>query len=133
MSFSIGMLYSLGEGKVRKDIDKAIDSYLMAAENGHEDAIKMLKNMLMRNEPAIRARIQEIVNRCGSRFGEKYQVSAKKLNARSGPSINEEQVVRLKQGETILELYRQGRWSQVIVLGEDKVDQAVWVSNRYLQ
>ena len=36
--FSMAMLYSLGEGQVRKDMDRAVDLYLLAAEEGHEDA-----------------------------------------------------------------------------------------------
>ena len=131
-SFSIGMLYSLGEGKIRKDLDKAIDFYLIAAENGQEDAIKLLKNMLMRNVPAIRSRMQAIVERCGSQFGEKRQVSAERLNARVGPSINEKAVVRLQKGATVLELFKKGRWSQVVVMDDENIDRTVWVSNRYL-
>lgn len=132
-SFSIGMLYSLGEGRIRKDTDRAIDFYLEAAVQGHEDALRLLKNMLMRNEPAVRDRMHDIVEQCGTRFGDTRRVTANKLNARSGPSVNEAIIVRLTKGAKLLELFRQGRWSQVIVLADDSIDQAVWVSNRYLE
>ena len=36
-NFSIAMLYSLGEGQVKKDKDKALDYYLLAAQAGHAD------------------------------------------------------------------------------------------------
>jgi len=41
-SFSIGMLYSLGDGEVRKNSKKAIDYYLLAVKEGHEDAVIIL-------------------------------------------------------------------------------------------
>ena len=87
-SFSIGMLYSLGDGEVPKDMDKAIDAYLVAAQDGHEDAVLILKSMIKRNERAMRARLHDIMKRNASLFGEYRQVKANKLNARSGPSTS---------------------------------------------
>jgi len=132
-SFSIGMLYSLGEGKVQKDLDRAIDFYLVAAEDGHEDAIKLLQYMMMRNDQEIRGRLHTIIKQHGSMFGTPLKVKAKKLNAREGPSVNEKVVTRLVHGQAVLELSKKGKWSQVVVLGEEQIDQTVWVYNRFLE
>ena len=132
-SFSIGMLYSLGEGKVKKDLDKAIDYYMLAVEDGHEDAITLIQSMMMRNDPSIRGRMHPIVDQYASLFGAKRQVKAKKLNARSGPTTEDKIVARLEKEQTVLEIFKQGKWSQVIVLDNEEIDQAVWVYNPLLE
>ena len=68
-SFSIAMLYSLGEGRVERDMDKAIDYYMMAVEDGHEDANMIIRSMLARDDESIRQRKQEIVRTYGYLLG----------------------------------------------------------------
>jgi TPR repeat protein len=132
-SLSIGMLYSLGEGDVARDLDKAIDYYLLAAADGQEDAITILQSMMLQNDAEIRSRIHPIIAQYGSLFGEKYQVKANKLNARSEPSTESKVIVRLLQGQAVLELRRQGKWSQVVVLDDAAIDRTVWVYNPLLE
>lgn len=132
-SFSIGMLYGLGEGKIAKDENRAIDYYLIAALDGHEDAIKLLQYMMMRNDEDIRARLHAIINQHSSLFGTTMTVAAKKLNAREGPSVKESIVTHLLQDQKLVELQKQDKWSQVIVLGDEQTDQAVWVYSHYLK
>ena len=132
-SFSIGMLYSLGEGKVPKDLDKAVDYYLAAAEDGHEDAVTMLQYMLMRNDKEIRSRLHYIAETDGHLFGKTRSVKAKKLNARNGPSVDDLVVTQLLQGQRVLEIYVDGKWSQVIMLDDKTIDRTVWVYNPLLE
>ena len=132
-SFSIGMLYSLGEGEVARDLKRALDYYLIAVEDGHDDAITIVQSMMMRNDASIRGRLSFIANKYGPRFGLKYQVKAKKLNARGGASVNSSVLATLLKGQAVLEIYRQGTWSQVIVVGDESIDQTVWVYNPMLE
>ena len=132
-SFSIGMLYSMGEGKVPRDSRKAIDYYLLAIQSGHEDAVAMLKSMMLRNDKEIRDRMHSIVKQYTASFGVKRLVKAKKLNARKGPSVSDKIVTQLLQGQTVLEINKQGRWSQVVILDDEKIDQTVWVYNPMLE
>lgn len=132
-NFSIGMLYSMGEGKVAKDSNKAIDYYLLALEGGHEDAITILKSMMLRNDPVMRGRLHSIVKQHASLFGVKQQVKVKKLNARKGPTVKDKIVTELLKGQTVLVLHKQGKWSQVVILQEKKIDQTVWVHNSMLK
>ena len=132
-SFSIGMLYSLGEGEVSKDTDEAIDYYLIAADAGHEDAIAILKSMMLRNDRFVRNRLHSIIHNRESLFGTERLIKAKKLNARKGPSTETKVIARLLKGETVLEVNRQGQWSQVVILGDDDVDRTVWVYNPLLE
>lgn len=132
-SFSIAMLYSMGEGDIHKDQDKAIDYYLIALEEGHEDALTVLQSMILRNDRAIRRRMHAIVSQYASLFGTKLQVKADKLNARQGASLEHAIVASLQKGQTVLEMYRQGRWSQVVVLDDENIDQTVWVYNPLLE
>ena len=131
-SFSIGMLYSLGEVKVSKDTDKTIDYYLTAAADGHGDAVTMLQYMLMRNDETIRGRLHDIADEYGKLFGDTPAVKARKLNARSGPSVEKKVLVQLLHGQRVLEVYRDGKWSQVITLDDRSVDYTVWVYNPLL-
>lgn len=132
-SFSIGMLYSLGDGEISKDPDKAIDYYLIAAIDGHEDAIAILKSMMLRNDQSILDRLYSIINDHESLFGIQRQVKASKLNARKGPSTESEVMARLLKGETVLELNKQELWSQVVVLRDKEINQTVWVYNPLLE
>ena len=132
-SFSIGMLYSLGEGEVAKDSDKAIDYYLIAADDGHEDAIAILKNMLQRDDRYIRARLYSILRDREIMFGVERTVKARKLNARNGPSTESKIVSQLLQGEKVLEVNKQGLWSQVVILANEDIKHTVWVYNPLLE
>ena len=132
-SFSIGMLYSLGEGEVSKDTNEAIDYYLIAADEKHEDAIAILKSMMLRNDKFVRERLHSIVSNRETLFGIERQIKARKLNARKGPSTETKVVARLLKGEIVLEINRQELWSQVVVLGNEDIDQTVWVYNPLLE
>lgn len=132
-SFSIGMLYSLGEGEVAKDLDKALDYYLIAVEDDHEDAISLIQSMMMRNDASIHSRLHLIANQHASLFGLKRQVRAKKLNARNGPTTEDKIVARLEKDQAVLEIFKQGKWSQVVVLDNEEIDQTVWVYNPLLE
>ena len=137
-SFSIGMLYSLGEGKIRKDLNKAIDYYLLAARGGQDDAITILQSMMLRNDKAIQGRMQDILKQHASLFGIKRKVEANKLNARKGPSVEDKIVTGLLKGQVVLEMFKQGKWSQVALLDEGEGDKKVldrtfWVYNPLLE
>ena len=132
-SFSIGMLYSLGEGDISRDTNKAIDYYVLALEQGHEDAITVLQTMMLKNEREIRSRMHTIVSQHADSFGIKRQVKADRLNARNGASVEDGIVTQLQKGQTVLEIYRQGKWSQVVVLDDDNIDRTVWVYNPLLE
>jgi TPR repeat protein len=132
-SLSIGMLYSLGEGDVAKDLNKAIDYYLLAASDGQEDAITILQSMMQRNDREMRGRMHSIIAQHGSLFGEKYLVKANKLNARIEPSTESKVLARLVKGQAVLELQRQSSWSQVVVLDDETIDRTVWVYNPLLE
>jgi hypothetical protein len=137
-SFSIGMLYSLGDGKVAKDSKQAIDYYLLAAKAGHEDAISILKSMMMRNDKEIHGRMHSIIYEYGLLFGQVRLVKARQLNARKGPSVESKIVAQLTNGQKVLEMDKQGKWSQVAILYNDGIDESlrdrtVWVYNPLLE
>ena len=132
-SFSIGMLYSTGDGVIPKDANLAIDYYLRAAEDGHEDAISMLFSMMLHNDPAITPRMHEIISQHKALFGRERQVRAKQLNARSGPSSKADIVTRLYRGDRVLQMKTLGRWAQVYLLQQPAVRQTLWVYEPYLE
>ena len=137
-SFSIGMLYSLGDGDVPKDSTKAIDYYLLAVKAGHEDAVIILQSMMMRNDKEISGRMHSIIYDYSLLFGQVRKVKAGKLNARNGPSVESKIVAQLVKGQNVLEMDKQGKWSQVAILYNDGFDasirdRTVWVYNPLLE
>jgi len=137
-NFSIGMLYSLGEGEVRKDSSKAIDYYLLAAQVGQEDAITILQSMMMRNDKEIKGRMHSIIYKHGLLFGKIREVKARKLNVRKKPTVESKIVTQLTKGKRVLEMYKQGKWSQVAILYNEGIeegirDRSVWVYNPLLE
>jgi SH3-like domain-containing protein len=129
-SFSIAMLYSLGEGRVEKDMDKAIEYYLMAVEDGHEDANMIIRSMLARDDATIRQRKQEIVRTYGYLLGPLFDVRVERANLRRQPSLESQVVTVLDQGEAMVELNAKGKWMQVGVL---KSGEVAWIYKSLLQ
>ncbi len=129
-TFSMAMLYNLGEGQVKKDMDRAIDLYLTAAEDGHEDARLIIKSMLQRNDRAIRDRKQQIINTYGSILGTLKQVRIKRVNIRSGPGLDQSIVASAEQGEQILTLSEKGKWTQVVLKDNGNI---AWVYTSLLE
>jgi TPR repeat protein len=112
-TFSMAMLYSLGEGQVKKDMGRAVDLYLIAADAGHEDAQLIIKSMLQRNDRAIRDRKQDIVNNHGSLLGSWKQVRVKRANVRNKPNLEAPIVTSAEQGHVVLVLTEKAKWTQV--------------------
>ncbi len=129
-SFSIAMLYSLGEGQVDRDMDKAIEFYLMAVEDGHEDANMIVRSMLARDDKSIRQRKQEIVRTYGYLLGPLFDVKVERANLRRKPSLESKIVTVLNQGEVMVELSAKGKWMQVGVL---KSGEVAWIYKSLLQ
>jgi len=132
-SFSIGMLYSLGEGEVPKDMDKAIDYYLVAAVDGQEDAVSILKSMMLRGDKGISGRTLHILSNHAALFGVERRVKANKLNVRSEASTQSKIVGRLLKGDAVLELEAHGDWSRVAVLDVPEMKTLLWVYNPLLE
>lgn len=129
-SFSIAMLYSLGEGKVKKDMGKAIEYYLMAVEDGHEDANMIVRSMLARDDESIRERKQEIIRTYGYLLGPLFDVKVERANLRSKPSLESKVVTVLNQGEAMVELSDKGKWMQVGLL---KSGEVAWIYKSLLE
>lgn len=129
-SFSIAMLYSLGEGQVERDMDKAIEYYLMAIEDGHEDANMIVRSMLARDDKSIRQRKQEIVRTYGYLLGPLFDVKVERANLRRKPSLESKIVTVLNQREVMVELSAKGKWMQVGVL---KSGEVAWIYKSLLQ
>jgi len=132
-SFSIAMLYNLGEGQISKNLVKAVDYYLLAAADHHDEAIIILRSMLRRDDQAIQTRKRELINHYGSLFGPRLQVKASTLNFRTEPTLDSTMMIRLERGHPVIELHRQGKWSQVGIINSPSEQQTIaWVYNRYL-
>lgn len=129
-SFSIAMLYSLGEGQVETDMDKAVEYYLMAVEDGHEDANMIIRSMLARNDKAIRARKQEIIRTYGYLLGPLFDIKVDRANVRGQPSLDGKIVTVLEKGATVVELTAKGKWMQVGLLESGDV---AWIYKSLLQ
>jgi hypothetical protein len=128
-NFSIAMLYSLGEGRVKKDMDKAIDYYLLAAEAGHEDARLILRSMLTRDDKSIRERKRAIVTNYGNLLGDLYRVNVERANLRASANLEGKLVDRLLQGDIVIELGTEGKWRHVAVktAREPTEGQIAWI------
>lgn len=129
-TFSLAMAYSQGEGQLAADMEKAIDYYLMAVEDGHEDANMIIRSMLSRNDKAIRARKQEIIRTYGYLLGPLFDVKVDRANIRQQPSLDAGIVTVLERGATVVELTARGKWMQVGLLESGDV---AWVYKSLLQ
>jgi hypothetical protein len=129
-SFSIAMLYSLGEGKVKKDMDKAIEYYLMAVEDGHEDANMIIRSMLARDDKSIRDRKREIIRTYGYLIGPLFDVKVDRANVRKQPSLEGGIITVVEKGTTLVELSAKERWMQVGLLDSGEI---AWIYRTLVQ
>ena len=129
-TFSIAMLYSLGEGQVKRDMNKAVSYYLMAVEDGHEDANMIVRSMLARNDEAIRGRKQEIIRTYGYLLGPLFDVKVDRANVRSQPALDGKIITVLESGATVVELSAKGKWMQVGLLQSGDI---AWIYKSLLQ
>lgn len=128
--FSIAMLYTLGEGQVKKDMDRAIDYYLMALQADHEDAGMIIRSMLSRDDSSIQKRKADIVRNYGTLIGPVYEVRVERANLRSGPSLEDRVVTVLVQGAALVEISEKENWLQVGVLESGEI---AWIYKSLLQ
>ena len=129
-SFAIAMLYNHGEGEVERDPQKALEYFLQAARSGNDDAVLIIRSMLIRDDKTIHARRRELIQQHASLFGPLMQVRVKRANVRAQPSLDAAIVARLEQGAEVVELDRKGKWSQVGVLDDGRV---AWIYSSLLQ
>lgn len=129
-TFSMAMLYSLGDGEVKKDMDRAIDLYLLAAEEDHEDARLIIKSMIQRNDQAMRERKLQIINTYGDMLGRLKQVREKRVNVRSGPGIDHAVIASAEQSRVVLALAEKGNWTQVALKDNGTI---AWIYSSLLE
>jgi hypothetical protein len=128
--FSIAMLYTHGEGQVKKDMDKAIDYYLLALQAGHEDAGMIIRSMLARDDSAIQKRKADIIRNYGHSLGPVFDIRVERANLRSGPSLEGKIVTVLVQGATLVKISEKEQWMQVGVLETGEI---AWIYKSLLQ
>lgn len=129
-SFSIAMLYSLGEGQVKKDMDKAIEYYLLAVEDGHEDANMIIRSMLARDDKSIHAHKRDIIRTYGYLLGPLFDVKVDRANVRKQPALDSKIVTVLEAGASMVELSAKGKWMQVGLLESGEIG---WIYKPLLQ
>lgn len=129
-SFAIAMLYNHGEGEVERDPQKALEYFLRAAKAGNDDAVLIVRSMLIRDDKAIRDQRRQLIQQNASLFGPLMQVRVKRANVRAQPSLDAAIVTRLEQGAEVVELNRKGKWSQVGVLDDGRI---AWIYSTLLQ
>lgn len=119
-SFSLAMLYSLGEGRIKKDPQRALEYYLLAMADGHDDAIVIVRSMLLRNDEVIIGLAPEIILNNMQLLGEKSRIRVKKANVRKGAATDFDVVTVLKQEDVIYKIHEKNKWSQIMIPGNDE-------------
>ncbi len=133
-SFSIAMLYNQGEGPISKNLTKAVDYYLLATADKHNEANVILRSMLMRNDKAIQGRKQQLINQHGKLFGPQLQIRTHRVNVRQAPSLKGRIITRLAKNHRVIQLHKQGNWSQVGIIDSPSDKQTIgWIYSRLLK
>ena len=119
-TFALGMLHSLGEGEVQRDMGLAVDYYHRAALLGHEDAPLLLRTLIAEGDSDARALMLTLL--AEGRLGEiapATQVSSARANVRKGPGTSYRILTTLGQGHKLFSLKHQGRWLLVAIEGKE--------------
>lgn len=129
-AFSLAMLYSMGDGQVKKDPGRALDYYLIAIDDGHEDATLIVKSMLLRDDKSIHQRAPEIIKKYSALLGGKRQIRSNRANIRSGGGKEHKIIKVLDQGDVVIEMVKHKQWSQIIIPGDDEI---LWIFSSLLE
>ncbi len=124
-TFALGMLYSLGEGQVHRDMTQAIRYYRLAALGGHEDARLLLRTLMIEENEDARQLMQTLLAEGREEeISSLATVTSKKANVRRGPGTQHKVLTTLQQGHKLLPLKRKGRW---LLLGIEGKPYTGWI------
>ena len=119
-TFALGMLYGLGEGPVKRDMQRAAGYYHQAARSGHEDARLLLRTLMAEGDDTARSLMQELLDE--ERVAEiiaPAAITRPKANIRRGPGTQHKVLTTLTEGHLLMPLKREGRWLLVGIKGKD--------------
>ncbi|MDQ7075583.1 MAG: SH3 domain-containing protein [Gammaproteobacteria bacterium] len=125
--FSMGMLFEFGDSG-EQDYDVAVAYYARAARRGNEDAQAILRARLGQRDYPSRGRLKELLEEEGELFaGQVY--TRRTANIRRRPAVHHKRIAKLRAGEVLVELSRQGKWVKVGIIGTQKIG---WVYRKLL-
>lgn len=130
-TFALGMLYSLGEGAQKRDMQKAVNYYREAARHGHADAQLLLLSFAANGEKHARQLLIDQMTK-GDLLGitDFTQITAKRANIRKGPGTGNKILFTAKEGLKVAAIKRQGNWLLVALEGKDFLG---WIHDSLLQ
>ena len=116
--FALAMLYAHGSGKIKKDMEQAVSLYIQAARGGHGDASLILRNMIERNDKAVRAVAHRLLTEDWKLLGGALEIQSKRVNVRRSPSLKATIITVLERGHRLVELSRRNKWVHVGITGQ---------------
>lgn len=109
--FALALAYTHGDG-IKKDYQQALDWYLRAAKNGHEDAQEIIKQKIANREKGFLPRLKVLLKEPW--IGESIIVSGAKVNLRSSPGVDSVIVRYVTNGHSLIAIDHQGDWYRVV-------------------
>jgi TPR repeat protein len=114
--FALATLFTHGGRGVPKDINKAIPLYVGTLASGDDEARLILQNLLLANDKTSRLLATHLKMSDWQQLGEIRVVKSRRANIRRDASLNSAVLHVLDRGASLLEVSRQGRWVQVVVI-----------------
>lgn len=114
--FALAMLYSQGTRQIKKSLEDAIPLYLEAAHTGHEDARLILRSMFVPDDKLGRKHAPLLTSNDWALLGSPLQIKSRRANLRRDASLEATIITTLNQGQALVEVSRQNRWIQVIIV-----------------
>lgn len=114
-AFALGMLFSIGDGAVKRDLPRAVSYLLHAIVLGHEDARQMLRNLIADNPRAMADITADWEMDQWRLLATPARVRVEHANVRQKPSTQTRIVAKLEKGDRVLTLGQRGRWIQVVL------------------
>jgi len=116
----LGMAYLYGEG-VDNDRGQAVEWFYAVAKKGDEDAQALVRQLAADGDEAALALVKRLLQGGWEVLGGERRVRVERGNLRAGPGTGHKVVQVLGQGQTLMELARDGDWLRVGVPGSDLI------------
>lgn len=110
--FALGLAFLHGEG-VRKDSAEAAHWLVEAARTGHEDAQDSLRRMAGEGVAGVESSVLGLLKDDWRILGGAHPVRSSVANLRAAPGLRSKVIMRLPQGQVVIELKRESDWLNV--------------------
>lgn len=129
-SLALGLLYQRGGVDFKKNPQQALRFLAKAAEAGEDEAKPVLGQLIASDPKRALATLPDLYSRRWRSLGTEVKIKVSSANLRAGPGKQHKILAVLKQGESLVELGREGNWVMTLSPAEKRI---LWIFDSLIE